>query len=623
MARRPAAAPLLAAAVLCLLGIAARPSCATRVSAMLRSDADAVSQLHREGVSTTRKLLQSDANEELWDAAFEGDLESVKNALEEGADIETRMGEFNETALTVACFEGHVDVVDVLIEAGADVNSVDSEGDTPLVGAVYSGELAIVQALLKAGASTDAVVLGDGRGLQFRVRTDGDDELEQELLIAAGHRVEGLSGVGETPLMLASSFGHASIVHVLLAAGARPDQKDEFDNTALHFASATGGPESENITRALLEAGVDVDVRGYRGRTPLFSAAELGNVEVTEILLAAGADPSLKDDDGETIESLACLCSKAATYDFCVDDGCGNGNTKAVIENLLGKKLQEDDISKKLWKAAEKGDTTVVKEALDAGADIEYKSGELKATPLGVASLEGHTEVVEVLIAAGADVEASDLEGVPPLTAAVFGGEVGVVQALLAAGASTRRLPPGHGLGLLLENEFLESSQGNGSRAHSLAVDAEAGIAGIFGVAETPLILAAALGEERILEALLLGGASPNETDSFNDTALHWVPIWEWPESEDIAKALLREGAPVNARGNHGSTPLHVAAEFGNVAVAKALVEAGADPSLENDQGDTPEDVVCLCARSKVRSFCPKPCMEGEARKDIEQLLSG
>ncbi|CAD7697450.1 unnamed protein product [Ostreobium quekettii] len=570
----------------------------------------------------SRELLQSDVDEKLWDAASEGDAAGAKEALEAGADIEIRMGDFNETALGAACWEGHADVVDVLIEAGADVNARSDYGGTPLKYAVISGELAIVHALLKAGASTDGVAAGNGAGILFRVMTEGSHEVAQEL-IAEGQSVEGLSGVTETPLLLAAKFSHAPIVAALLDAGARPDQKDEFGATPLHFASNIGGPDSNNITRALLEAGADVDVSDNRGRTPVFYAAEFGNVGVMKILLAAGADPSLKDDDGETLESLACLCSRSVQYNFCADDGCVDGDTKAVIHSLLEGELQAAGANKKLWKAAKKGNATKVKNALDEGANIEFRWGAFKETPLGVASSHGRTEVVEVLIDAGADVEGADKDGIPPLTAAVFSGEVGVVQTLLTAGASTGRLPAGSGFLIPLIEHLTQYSLGNDSRAHSLVTPASAGLYGIFGVIETPLILASALGDLPIAEALLQAGAIPDERDSFNDTALHWAPLWSGPDSQDVAKVLLTEGASVDATGYHGATPLHVAAEFGNVGVARALVEAGANTSLENDHGDTAEDVVCLCARSKVGSYCTKACAEGGARKEIEQLLSG
>ena len=43
---------------------------------------------------------------------------------------------------------------------------------------------------------------------------------------------------------------------------------------------------------------------------------------------------------------------------------------------------------------------------------------------------------------------------------------------------------------------------------------------------------------------------------------------------------LLRKGADVEARDEHGATPLHLAAAEGQLEAAKLLISAGADPEM-------------------------------------------
>ncbi len=66
---------------------------------------------------------------------------------------------------------------------------------------------------------------------------------------------------------------------------------------SLFEAVTLGDPE------AVLEAigaGEDVNFIGPGGRTPLIEAARLGHVELVELLVEAGAEPFLKDEEQET-----------------------------------------------------------------------------------------------------------------------------------------------------------------------------------------------------------------------------------------------------------------------------------------------------------------------------------
>jgi ankyrin repeat protein len=49
-----------------------------------------------------------------------------------------------------------------------------------------------------------------------------------------------------------------------------------------------------------------------------------------------------------------------------------------------------------------------------------------------------------------------------------------------------------------------------------------------------------------------------------------------------------REAFHMNKMDDHGNTPLHIAAQDGDVRIAKLLVEKGANPNHQNKQGQTP-----------------------------------
>lgn len=59
-----------------------------------------------------------------------------------------------------------------------------------------------------------------------------------------------------------------------------------------------------------------------------------------------------------------------------------------------------------------------------------------------------------------------------------------------------------------------------------------------------------------------------------------------------ILEALLQAGAPLDCRGEHDWTPLHMAAAFNDVTAVKMLLEAGASTELrtEFDSRATPDE---------------------------------
>jgi hypothetical protein len=170
--------------------------------------------------------------------------------------------------------------------------------------------------------------------------------------------------------------------------------------TALHFAAAQG--ESKEI-KELLEKGVAVDARDEEGRTPLRWATDFEQPYVLAPLIEAEANVNAKDEYGNTplYETVFRHREKMIT----------------VVEILLAEgadvTVKNKDGRTPLHIAVRRS-TTVVSMLLNKGADIHTRDND-GWTPLHDAASGGVVGAVELLLAEGADVNAKDNKGRTPL----------------------------------------------------------------------------------------------------------------------------------------------------------------------------------------------------------------
>ena len=176
----------------------------------------------------------------------------------------------------------------------ASARATSPEGTSMVCLGVYYGQPAIAEAIAAVKGDLD-IFEAAAMGLVPRLTS---------LLDAEPGLVNAVAADGFYPLGLTAYFKHPAAVRLLLDRGANPNQAaaNTAKVTALHAAVSSNQAQ---IVEWLLDAGADVNARQQIDYTPLMGAAANARTAIMDMLLARGADPSLKTTDGKTAADLA------------------------------------------------------------------------------------------------------------------------------------------------------------------------------------------------------------------------------------------------------------------------------------------------------------------------------
>ena len=292
--------------------------------------------------------------------------------------------------------------------------------------------------------------------------------------------------------------------------------------------------------RASLQRGDDVNAAQGDGMTALHWAADRGNAEIAQVLVAAGA------------------------------------NAAAVTRNGRHTPLHV---------AAARGHAAVARQLLAGRADVRATTT-TGAMPLHFAAASGSKETIEVLVDAGADVNGRETQwGQTALMFAAGSGRADAVKALLARGADPKATAKVVDVSARNREDAAESRARNAriaeiqkQRAAAAAKSPAAGGTAAAGRGRRggddnggepePLGYADLVGTHGGLTALLLA-----IREGFEDTAF----------------ALLDAGADLNqVSASDRTSPLLMATINGHFDLASRLLARGADVRLASDAGATP-----------------------------------
>jgi ankyrin repeat protein len=469
-----------------------------------------------------------------------------------------------------SAFFGFEKLVRKLLDSGALYDdAITDYGHTPYILAIRGGHLGVVKILLEHKADFTKVTTKNKRLPLSHAAVQGSASIVK-VLLDAGADVNSLDSINQSPVHLATIWGKHEAVEVLVEAGADLGSDETVGWSPLTIAADEGYLK---CTRLLLEGKANTEVR--RGKwTPLRYAGFNKDVEMCQLLLDYKADPNTRGNDS----GAPIICVRA------------NGGDFEIVKLLVEHGAAIDGASSTGWtalhNACNNGHAPMVAYLLDHGADIEgvTSNGE---TPLILALRANMPEVVELLIDSGADVHKTGRWGWAPIHIAQ--NEEDLTRILLKTSADpnlvVNDLTPlyiaadndrGGVVKLLLPRcttATLEFEHKHGSNHYSA-----------FAIAVNN-------GYNGIARDLLEAGANINFRSNNNNFPLQY-PVYSTTtlrtgNAEDVLRVLLEYAPALDLVDDDGDTAMNCVLESTPLGVAKLLVNAGSNLEIRNKEKDT------------------------------------
>lgn len=263
----------------------------------------------------------------------------VDYLLEKGADVHAS-DKGGLVPLHNASSYGHLEVSQLLIKAGANVNAAGETFESlciklklttmnsyfldlwkfsPLHEAAAKGKQEIVKLLLKNGGNPnlknrdgaspidlvrdpEVADLLRGNLALLDAAKKGNLARVQRLLTPENINCRDSQGRNSTPLHLAAGYNNFEVAEYLLEQGANVNAQDKGGLIALHNASSYGHLE---IAALLIKYDTQVNAVDKWLYTPLHEASQKSRTQLCSLLLAHGADPFMKNQEGQTSLDLS------------------------------------------------------------------------------------------------------------------------------------------------------------------------------------------------------------------------------------------------------------------------------------------------------------------------------
>jgi len=492
----------------------------------------------------------------LAEAAMARDMTSVQSLLrEQGADVNA-LGPFETPALHWVVRVEDLETAEMLLAAGADPNLANAYDLQPLHLAIENGNAAMVALLLVAGADPN-IPDRAGENSLFLAARSGSPEIVQLILDFGADPQQRESHFNQTPLMVAVRSGEEAVVSLLLDTHVDVNaQTLAGEVPRMRLPSENAGSKGVGINRGgIPERGERAPIGG--AKTALLYATRQGNLQLTRLLVEAGADLEQADANGVTplINAIVngSVVSRGgpptghiATARYLINQGANvnasdwYGETPlwsaVMLRNLNVTGATRDN---KVDRAAA---LELIRELIQAGADVNARTRESSPTQRFITRI--------------GDLSWVDFTGQTPFLRAAFSGDITVMKLLVDNGADanlgtfagTTPLMAAAGINWVVNQTWDEGSDAlleAVKYAHSLGNDVNArnsmGLSAMHGAANR--------GSNDIIHYLAANGAELDSEDKEGRTPVTWAhgvflathPPVDKPETAALIEALMEE----------------------------------------------------------------------------------
>ncbi|KIW80115.1 hypothetical protein Z517_06730 [Fonsecaea pedrosoi CBS 271.37] len=302
-----------------------------------------------------------------------------------------------------------------------------------------------------------------------------------------------------------------------------PEEHAQMLEDAIHVAVAQ---QREETLRLLVREGAPLDKRDWNGATPLFRAVYARCSGIARILIEAGADLEVLDDDGDW-RPIHAAYDDATTTRLLIQKGADiNAKTKNGWTCLYyAAKWDKEEVLEALLEHRQRINPDAIQEALSAA----------------VSKL--NTRCVGRLLSAGADPRNLPSQGCEELMNAVNGGAKDIVKMLLEFNLDLEKAKDVYG----------------------------------YSVLNRAVLLTRREDDESIVKSFVNRGADLESASNDGYTALCSAA---WQDNLEIARYLILKGARINITGGPHGGPLIRACRMASLDMVKLLCKHGADTNI-------------------------------------------